>query len=219
MNTFESISKLRGAAVILAAKILGRCIGQIAMGFGDDTQRESEIALYKAIQALHPEDTVTLKTMFGIMMKKANNSVNAPEMESNLSELTPEQKALWAGDASEVSEKQGLINAMPRITQLFTDVPADINAWHDLPVIAQWSLLNKVEATLPQKVSLYKGWADNDTAANKVNTNAMRLHKDAAAAVKPLFKLITAYLADENVATELAAESASGTQVPVRQVA
>ena len=160
MKTINAILASPGAAPVLAAKIIGRVIGQVANGFGKDEQLTSELSVYKAIATKYPKDTISLNDMFKTMRGRANTEIDNP---IDTSGMTEEEKALWQND--DVSEREQLDKSIPELTALFVETPVDIKAWADLPTIAQWSLLLAVENTLPNKVTLYKGWADRDRLA------------------------------------------------------
>ena len=204
MKTLLTIS---GAAPVLAAKIIGRVIGQVANGFGKDEQLVDELSVYKAIAVKYPKDTITLNSMFKLMRNRADTSGTV-----DTSNMTEEEAALW----EDASERDQLDKSIPELTALFISAPSDIKAWDNLPTIAQWSLLNAVEVALPGKLTMYKGWADTDRAAGKVNTNAMRLETDVEAAIPKVFKLITEFLANKKVAADLAYDRESGIAVPIR---
>jgi hypothetical protein len=219
LKTINAILTIPGAAPVMAAKIIGRVIGQVANGFGKDEQLESEISVYKAIAVKYPADTISLPDMFKTMLRRANTEVETADFSAELEGMSEEQKALWDTPDADLSERDQMLAAMPEMTTLFGKAPVDIKAWLDLPTIAQWSLLNAVEQTLPNKVSLYKSWADRDRTAGKASTNAMRLESEAEAAIPTTFKIITEFLDNKDVAKDLDTDREHGIAVPVRNVA
>lgn len=206
----ERILKIPAAAQILASKIIGRVIGQVANGFHQDPQLIAELSVYKAIQAKYPVDTVTLPDMFKSMVKRASNEVPVPEFDVALSNMDAEQRELWSSGRTDKSERQALIDAMPRITGMYVEAANDATCWNDLSTIAQWSLLNHTEAALPEKVRLYSTWR---------GTNGTRLLTEANEAIVPFAELVSEFLNDEAVQADLANEAANNVQVPERLVA
>jgi hypothetical protein len=216
MNTFQKVLDLPGAATIMAAKIIGRVIDQVARGFGEDPTLADELCLFRAIEAKYQKDTISMPKMFKNMVARAKTET-VDGIDSGMENLSADQKALWDAE-DDATEKQALLDSMPELTKLFLASDPDPERWDDMPAIAQWSLLNATEATLPDKVALYKSWADRDRIQNKLNTNAMRLETDANDAIEPLFFIITEFLEDEDIKNELAVEAESGTNVPPRLV-
>ena len=210
-TTFDKILDVPASATILGTKIIGRVIDQIARGYDEDESLPHLISLYKAIQEKYPQDTITLPAMFKTMVRRTQNNTDE-EFGSALASMSDEAKSLWTAEYG--AEKQALLDAMPTITALFTASNADVKAWKELPAIGQWSLLFATEIALPQKISLYKGWAATDTAQGKVDTNAMRLQASAEAAIKPTFDIITKFLTKHE--KELEMDAASGINVPTR---
>lgn len=211
MKTLTKLLTIPTAATTLASKIIGRVIDQVARGFDQDETLEHELCVYKAIQAKYPKDTISMPAMFKIMLRKAKTTTDE-EYDTMLDGLDDAAKELWAADGA--SEKQALLDAMPRITEMFVAAEANLNAWKDMPTIAQWSLLNSMEAGIPDKVNLYKSWADTDRQNNKTATNAMRLQAEAESAIEPTYKLITAFL--KTAKADLAVDAANGINVPPR---
>lgn len=215
-KTINALLALPGAAPVLGAKIIGRVIGQVANGFGKDDQLVYELAIYKAIAAKYPKDTITMMKMFDTMKNNANtesNSVPADELEG----MSEEERDLWT--STDLSDRDQLLASRAELTSLFVNAPTDTKHWLDLPTIAQWSLLNAVETALPDKVAMYKGWADTDRIMGKTGTNAMRLQADAEAAIPVVHKTITEFLANKNVAADLTADRKAGIAVPIRAAA
>jgi hypothetical protein len=212
LAVIETIFDIPGAAPVLAAKIIGRVIDQVARGFGEDENIPLELSIYKAIQAKYP-NTVTMPDMMKSMLRRANDS-NEDTVDM-LEGLDDEAKEIWGG-VNDGTEKQALLNARMPLAKLYTDAEENAAAWDELPTIAQWSLLNSTEVELPKKVSLWKGYADTDRAANKTNTNATRRQAEAEAAIEPFAKLVTAFLKNKAVKEDLALELSAGTNVPPR---
>ncbi len=219
LKTINAILAIPGAAPVMAAKIIGRVIGQVSNGFGKDEQLVSEISVYKAIAVKYPNDTISLPDMFKTMLRRANTEVDTADFAASLENMTEEQKALWATPNADLSERDQMLESMPEMTTLFGKAPTDIKAWLDLPTIAQWSLLNAVEQTLPSKISLYGDWASRDRTAGKVATNAMRLETEATEAVPLVFKTVTDFLKNKDVAHDLDVDRDHGIAVPERQIA
>ena len=215
MKTFEQILEVPGAANILAAKLVGRVIDQVARGFGDDESLEDSISLFKAIEQKYPEDTISLPNLFKRIRKSASTDTDEG---LKLEGLTPEQQALWKAEGVE-SERDALDKSMPRLTELLQTTKPDAGAWGNLPTIAQWSLLHKVEESLPSRIAIWSGYAETDRRAGKTNTKAIRLEKQYADAITPLYDIVTKFLGYKAVQKELDQCKEAGINVPVRVAA
>ena len=216
MNTFVQVLAFEGAATVMAAKIAGRVIDQVARGFTESPELLDSISLFKAIQERYPETTITFQAMFGNMVKKAKTEVTEGINEA-LAGMTAEEQALWKADGD--SEKAALLKAIPFLTKLRIDTVADVESWDNLSTIAQWSLLNSTEAALPGKLQLYASWVARDMQADKTNTNAMKLHSMTAAAIPAVFDIVSEFLSDETVKLNLAEDKTNGINVPPRLIA
>jgi len=212
LTTFQKVLTVQIAATVMAAKMLGRVIDQVARGFTTDPNLKTELSLYKAIQAKYPADTVTLPNMFKSMVRRAKTESEVPLNYEGMSEA---EKELWNAD-SDLSEKDNLMAAMPTLTKLFMSAEPVDEFWEDLPTIAQWSILNSTEATLPAKLALYKGWADIDRAAGKTNTNGIRLEALTLKAIPELYDIVTEFLDLPGIQADLASDIEAGINVPPR---
>ena len=105
LKTINAILTIPGAAPVLAAKIIGRVIGQVANGFGKDEQLVSELSVYKAIAVKYPVDVITLPDMFKTMLRRANTEVDTSDFAASLENMTPEQKTLWETPNADISER------------------------------------------------------------------------------------------------------------------
>ena len=79
MNTFEKVLDIPGAATVMGSKIIGRVIGQVANGYGEDEVLVDELCLFKAIEAKYPKDTISMPAMFKSMVRRASKEVVADE--------------------------------------------------------------------------------------------------------------------------------------------
>ena len=217
MNTFEKVLEVPGAASILAAKIAGRVIDQVARGFGEDETLVSELCLFKVIEQKYPRDTISMPNMFKTMRNRAKTETSEGLSEM-LEQLTPEQRQIWEAD-DDLTERQALDAALPKLTDLILQATPDSDRWEDLPVIAQWSLLNKTESTIPEKIATWTAYAETDRTAGKHDTNATRLEKIYRDAVQPMHDIVSEFLTTDTVAEELAEDRARGINVPPRMVA
>jgi hypothetical protein len=209
---FDRILELPGAAPVLAAKIAGRVIGQVARGFGKDKANLDELNLFKAIEEKYPDDTFPIADMFKKMLDSAP-ATPSNGMSEAVANLPEAERTLWV--TANKSDKQKLLDALPEISALFHAAKANPDSWNDLTVIAQWSLLNALEAALPGKIELYQGWLSKDR--NKDGKSA-RLLRDAMAAQTAVYDIVTEFLDDEYNQEALAEEAERGVAVPVRTV-
>ena len=212
-NVIQKVNKLNGAAPVLGAKIIGRIIDQVARGFTEDEQLGDLMAVYKGLLATHP-DTVSMRAMWESMHKRAVARENANGFKSEFDKLSPEQQSVWE-DENQASEREALEHAVPLLSKLFIETEANIERWDDLPTIAQWSLLNRMEGDLPNKISLYTGW----TMGTGDTTKAQRLLANVQNDVQPVYELITQFLNNKTVNNELCDLAEQGINVRPRMIA
>jgi hypothetical protein len=206
----EKLSKLEGAATVLAAITLGRAIGQVARGFPEDPETKAQVSLYLALAKLYPHGmhgqprrgVVNIPTMFTQMLK------NTPDNSSFVKDLnlTPEEQKEWAAQMG-MSERDKLNAAARPFADLCkAEAPtATLKAWYDLTPLAQHSLAVRTERNLAQAINRYTSWTSEDGAM---------LLEIATSSAEPLAELVSEIT--ENYRDELDQARANGINVATR---
>jgi len=204
----NKIVSLQVIATMIAAKILGRAIDAVQRGFAEDQELPAQLQVYRAIQDMYPNDTVSVKEMYDSMVNRAESreKQNAAKVKG----LTAEQQKLWAGNDEDKKESETLLASIPTMLTLLCEAKPDIKAWNKMPVIAQWAILSSVERSLPGKAEFYR---------SKGGVNFLSLATQIDAASPKYYELITKYLEQKEVVTELQLAREAGTNVPERAVA
>ena len=195
-------------ATMIAAKILGRAIDAVKRGFAEDPELPAQLNVYRAIQDMYPDSTVSVKEMYDSMVSRAEKREKAAA--ANIKGLTPEQQALWSGPDGEQKESELLLGSIPVVLNLLLAAKPDLNSWKDMPVIAQWAILSSVERSLAEKALFYR---------SKGGTNFLSLADQIDKATPGFYALITEYLAQKTVSAALELAKDAGINVPERQAA
>lgn len=181
----EKLLKFEGAAVVLAAILLGRVIGQVARGFPDDPETRAQASLYLAIAKLFPHNpttktgVVTVPILFNSMVARApDNGALVDDLN-----LTDEEKAEWLA-GSGASERDKLkASIRPLMDMLKAEAEsATIKVWYDLTPLAQYSLAVRIERNLWQAVLRYSSWTSPE---------GVHLRETSQAAVDPTSNLVS----------------------------
>jgi hypothetical protein len=204
----KKIVTMQVIATMIAAKILGRGIDAVKRGFKEDPELPAQLSVYRAIQDMYPDTTVSIKEMYDSMVARAES--REKKATAAIKGLSPEQQKLWSGPNGEVKESKELLDSIPAMLDLLMSAEPNIDAWKDMPVIGQWAILSSVERSLPQKASFYRA---------KGGTNFLSLADQIDAASPVYFKCITEYLAQKGVTAALDLARDSGINVPERQAA
>lgn len=213
----KEILLMPATATVLAAKLSGRTISRVADGFGDDPALGDMMNLYQALEHKWPDRVLSLREMFELQLTAARKEQVSHE--ADLGGLTPEQREIWEKEKTQQSRAEKLVRALPKIIDLYNNATAEPDSWDDLTVINQWSLLNATERGLHKRLEQYRGWAAEDEAKGREQTNAIQLRDEASEELVPLGKLITTFLADPTTAEALQRDAANGIRVPTRLVA
>ena len=204
----KEITSIQVIATMIAAKILGRTIDAVKRGFAEDPELPAQLNLYRGIQDLHPEDTVSVKEMFDSMVNRAESRETTAA--ANIKGLTPEQQKMWQGDNDGKKESAELIAAIPEVLNLLMAAKPNVNSWEQMPVIGQWAILSSVERSLPSKAEFYR---------SKGGTNFLALADQIDQASPVFYKILTKYLEQKDVIAALDLARESGINVPVRNAA
>jgi hypothetical protein len=204
----KKITAIPVIATMIAAKILGRAIDAVKRGFAEDPELPAQLQVYRAIQDMYPDTTVTIKEMYDSMVNRAERreKTNAAKVKG----LTAEQQKLWSGNDGDKKESEILLESIPSMLTLLCDAEPDLNAWKEMPVIAQWAILSSVERSLPSKAEFYR---------SKGGVNFLALATQIDAATPKYYTLISEYLAQKGVSKDLQLARDAGTNVPERQQA
>jgi len=196
----SKILKIPGAAIVLASILIGRVIGQVARGFGENPEVTLQASVYLTILAKFPNDVVSAAVMFRRMLENAKDNKNFLE-ELQISE---EDKILWDKQLGK-SERQRLADSVPTLLKLLNTTTASHSSWDSLPVIAQHSLLVRTERNLVEAITRYQSWTSEDGA---------RRLEQANAAMTPWAALVAQF--EEKHAVELQAERDAGKHLAQR---
>jgi hypothetical protein len=208
----EKVSKLEGAATVLASILCGRFIGQVSRGFPEDPETVAQANLYCALAKLYPagkrgpnHGCVTISKMFTRMIAKADDN---SAFTDGLS-LTDAEKAEWALEAGK-SERDKLKDAVRPVLDLVKreNERATIDTWYDLTPLAQYSLAVRTERNLLDAEKRYASWTSEEGAG---------LHELAVKAKAPLAKLVGDLCA--SFKDELDQARASGINIATRVAA
>lgn len=195
-------------ATMIAAKILGRAIDAVKRGFAEDPELPAQLNVYRGIQDMYPDTTVSVKEMYDSMVSRAEKREKAAA--ASVKGLTPEQQALWSGADGDKKESAELLASIPAVLNLLMEATPDLNSWKDMPVIGQWAILSSVERSLPEKASFYR---------KKGGTNFLALADQIDKATPIFYAQITEYLAQKGVSAALDLARQTGINVPERQAA
>jgi hypothetical protein len=187
---------------MFAAKILGRAIDAVRRGFDQDPELPAQLSVYRAIQDKYPESTVTVKEMYDSI----DNRIRKREARAKVTGLSPEQEAIWK-QGNEGSESAELLASIPNMLTLLVAADPDLDAWKEMPVVAQWAIISSVERSLDDKVKFYK---------SKGGTNFLSLAAQIEKAKPAFHKQVTSYLAQKKVTSELDLARQAGINVPER---
>jgi hypothetical protein len=204
----KKIVTMQVIATMIAAKILGRAIDAVKRGFAEDPELPAQLSVYRAIQDMYPDTTVSIKEMYDSMVARAEKREKTAA--ASIKGLSPEQQALWSGPDGEKKESKELLDSIPAVLDLLMAATPDLNSWKDMPVIGQWAILSSVERSLTSKASFYRG---------KGGTNFLALADQIDQASPIYYKLLTEYMAQKGVSSALKLASESGINVPERQQA
>jgi hypothetical protein len=201
----KKIVTMQVIATMIAAKILGRAIDAVKRGFAEDPELPAQLNVYRAIQDMYPDTTVSVKEMYDSMVSRAEG--REKKAAANVKGLTAEQQKLWSGGDGSKKESELLLASIPAVLDLLVAATPTLDAWKEMPVIGQWAILSSVERSLPEKASFYRG---------KGGTNFLGLADQIDTASPVYFKCITEYLAQKGVSAALDLAKESGINVPER---
>ena len=175
IKQFTSIEVI---ATMIAEKILGRTIHSVQKGQVKNPVLPAQLCVYRAIQDQYPEATISIKQLYDSMLDRASLRDN--------------------------EEWEGLNKSIPEMLSLLISAPADFDAWKEMPVIVQWSIISSVESSFADKEAFYR---------KKGDAHFHNLADQCHAAQAPFYKLVTKYLEDKTVAAELEFVRESGINV------
>ena len=175
IRQFTSIEVI---ATMIAEEMLSRTIRSVQKGCAKNPVLPAQLSVYRAIQDQYPETTISIKQLYDSMLDRAELRDNA--------------------------EWEGLNKSIPEMLSLLISAPADFDAWKEMPVFLQWSIISSVERSLADKEVFYR---------KKGDAHFLSLADQCHAAQAPFYKLVTKYLQDKTVATELEFVSELGINV------